>query len=94
MPSRHHVSIVRAIGSRRAFPSIATALGFVACAAPALAQPAAPAAPISTPAPSTFQARIDAAAMESQSYLGYTRETIERSDTAPKVLAPLGGTGE
>jgi hypothetical protein len=57
MPSRHHVSIVRA------FPSIATALGFVACAAPALAQPAAP---ISTPAPSTFQARIDAAAQALQ----------------------------
>ena len=28
------------------------------------------------------------------SYLGSTREVIERSDTAPKVLAPLGGAGE
>jgi len=28
------------------------------------------------------------------SYLGSTREVIERSDTAQKVLAPLGGAGE
>jgi branched-chain amino acid transport system ATP-binding protein len=28
------------------------------------------------------------------SYLGTTREVIERSDTVQKVLAPLGGTGE
>jgi Putative metallopeptidase len=66
MPSRHHVSIARVLGSRRAFPSIAAALGFVACAAPALAQPAAPAAPISPVPPSTFQARIDAAAQALQ----------------------------
>jgi hypothetical protein len=66
MPFRHHVSIARAVGSRRAFPSIATALGVVACAAPALAQPAAPAAPISPPAPSTFQTRIEAAAQALQ----------------------------
>jgi hypothetical protein len=63
MPSRHHVSIARVLGSRRAFPSIAAALGFVACAAPALAQPAAPISPVP---PSTFQARIDAAAQALQ----------------------------
>ena len=67
MPSRHHVSIARSLGPRRAFPSIAAALGFVACAAmPALAQPAAPAAPISPVPPSTFQTRIEAAAQALQ----------------------------
>jgi Putative metallopeptidase len=60
MPSRHHVSIARAVGARHAFAVIAGALGFVASAAPALAQAAAPA--VTIPPPSTFQTRIEAAA--------------------------------
>ena len=60
MPSHHRVSIAHSIGARRAFASIAGALGFVASATPGLAQAAAPA--VTIPAPSTFQTRIEAAA--------------------------------
>jgi Putative metallopeptidase len=64
MPSPHRVSIARAVGSRRAFPSIAAALGLLVCStAPGLTQPAAPAATVPMPPPSTFEARIEAAAL-------------------------------
>jgi hypothetical protein len=67
MPSRHHVSIARALGSRRAAGAIAAALSLLSCTAvPALAQPAAPTAPISPVPPSTFQTRIEAAAQALQ----------------------------
>jgi hypothetical protein len=67
MPSLDPLSIAHAVAARRSFVFAATALCLLPfVATPALAQPAAPASPIPTPPPATFQARIDAAALAAQ----------------------------
>jgi hypothetical protein len=66
MTSRDPVSIAHAAGARRGLAFAASALCLLVSVVPGLAQPAAPAATIPMPPPSTIQTRIDAAAQALQ----------------------------
>jgi Putative metallopeptidase len=77
MPYRHRVSIEPSVATMRVFAPVAAArfaaapfaaaFCLLACATtPGLAQPAAPAEAIPIPPPSTFQTRIEAAALAAQ----------------------------